>query len=330
MTDNNYDPSMIRYCIAYLKGRREGEIRIEEISKTLEREDTFIWLALHEPNEYLLKLAQREFDLHELAIEDTRRAHQRPKLEQYGNTLFIVLKTAMLIEQQVQLGETHMFVAPRFFMTVRHGPSVTYSRVRERLETTPVRLARGPAMAAHAVMDFVVDSYGPISDILENRFEQFEMDLFTGQYSRETIERLYDLKRELLVLRGAAAPVVEITDGLIRFHSDLIPRDARVYYRDIHDHVIRLLTTIDETREMLTAAMQVNLALVSVEQNEAVRRLAGWGAIMAVPTVVFSLYGMNFRDMPELNSRYGYPAVMVMVVLVCFWLYRRLKHYGWL
>ena len=330
MTGNEYDPNMIRYCIAYLKGERQGDIRIEEISKTLQHQDTFVWLALHEPNEYLLSLAQHEFDLHELAIEDARRAHQRPKLEQYGDTLFIVLKTAMLTEQQVQLGETHMFVAPRFFMTVRHGPSVTYMKVRERLETTPVHLARGPAMAAHAVMDFVVDNYVPIANALENRFEQFEMDLFTGEYSRETIERLYDLKRELLVLRGAAAPVLDITDGLIRFHNDLIPRDSRVYFRDIHDHVIRLLSTIDETREMLTAAMQVNLALVSVEQNEAVRRLAGWGAIMAIPTVVFSLYGMNFRDMPELNLRYGYPVVMATVVLVCFWLYRRLKRYGWL
>jgi magnesium transporter len=264
LTGNEYDPSMIRYCIAYLKGERQGEIRIEDISETLERQDTFVWLALHEPNEFLLKLAQREFDLHELAIEDARRAHQRPKLEQYGDTLFIVLKTAMLTGQQVQLGETHMFVAPRFFMTVRHGPSVTYMKVRERLETTPVHLSRGPAMAAHAVMDFVVDNYGPIADDLEARFEQFEKDLFTGQYSRATIERLYELKRELLVLRGAAAPVMDITDGLIRFHTDLIPKDARVYFRDIHDHVIRLLSTIDETREMLTAAMQVNLALVSV------------------------------------------------------------------
>ena len=179
-------------------------------------------------------------------------------------------------------------------------------------------------------MDFVVDNYGPIAISLENSFEKFEMDLFTGRYSRETIERLYDLKRELLVLRGAAAPVLDITDGLIRFHTDLIPRDSRVYFRDIHDHVIRLLSRIDETREMLTAAMQVNLALVTVEQNESVRRLAGWGAIMAIPTVVFSLYGMNFRDMPELSSTYGYPVVLGAVAVVCVWLYRRLKHFGWL
>lgn len=330
MSGDNYDPSMIRYCIAYLKGERLGEISIDDISETLEREDTFVWLALHEPNDHLLKLAQSEFDLHELAIEDARRAHQRPKLEQYGDMLFIVLKTAMLSDQDVQLGETHMFVAPRFFMTVRHGPSVTYTKVRERLETTPAHLARGPAMAAYGVMDFVVDNYGPIADALEARFEQFEQDLFTGQYNRETIGRLYELKRELLLLRGAAAPVMDITDGLIRFHTDLIPKDARVYFRDIHDHVIRLLSTIDETREMLTAAMQVNLAQVSVEQNEAVRRLAGWGAILAIPTVVFSLYGMNFTHMPELTSRYGYPAILAVVVVVCLWLYRRLKRFGWL
>jgi magnesium transporter len=330
LSGDNYDPSMIRYCIAYLKGERLGEISIDDISETLEREDTFVWLALHEPNDHLLKLAQSEFDLHELAIEDARRAHQRPKLEQYGDMLFIVLKTAMLSDQDVQLGETHMFVAPRFFMTVRHGPSVTYTKVRERLETTPAHLARGPAMAAYGVMDFVVDNYGPIADALEARFEQFEQDLFTGQYNRETIGRLYELKRELLLLRGAAAPVMDITDGLIRFHTDLIPKDARVYFRDIHDHVIRLLSTIDETREMLTAAMQVNLAQVSVEQNEAVRRLAGWGAILAIPTVVFSLYGMNFTHMPELTSRYGYPAILAVVVVVCLWLYRRLKRFGWL
>ena len=330
MTSNNYNPSMLRYCIAYLKGERLGDIRIEDISETLEREDTFVWLALHEPNEYLLQLAQSEFNLHELAIEDAHRAHQRPKLEQYGDMLFIVLKTAMLSDQDVLIGETHMFVAPRFFMTVRHGPSVTYIKIRERLEITPLRLAIGPAMAAYGVMDFVVDNYEPIADALEARFEQFEKDLFTGGYNRETIGRLYDLKRELLLLRGAAAPVLDITDGLIRFHTDLIHKDARVYFRDIHDHVMRLLSTIDETREMLTAAMQVNLALVSVEQNEAVKRMAGWGALLAIPTVVFSLYGMNFKDMPELGLHYGYPVILAVVAVVCLWLYRRLKRFGWL
>lgn len=330
MSSSDYRPEMVRYCIAYLRGQKLGEIPIDDISEVLKREDTFVWLALHEPNDFLLAKTQEEFDLHELAIEDAHSAHQRPKLEQYGSTLFVALKTAMLHDEQVLLGETHMFIGPHFFMTVRHGPSVTYGKVRERLETRPAHLARGPVMAAHGVMDFVVDNYGPIADALEARFEQLERDLFKGQFDRDTIERLYDLKRELLVLRGAAAPVIEITDALVRFHTDFISKDARVYFRDVHDHVIRLLATIDETREMLTAAMQVNLALVSVEQNDAVRRLAGWGAILAIPTVVFSLYGMNFQYMPELAWHYGYPAMVGAVSVACLWLYRRLKRFGWL
>ena len=330
MTTNEYGPDVVRYCIAYVRGRRLGDIGIEDISKTLQQDNTFVWLALHEPGEELLRQMQRQFDLHELAIEDALAAHQRPKLEQYGNLLFIVLKTAKLVDEQVQLGETHMFVGTRFFITVRHGPSTTYRSVRERLETTPEHMAKGPAMAAYGVMDFIVDSYSPIADTMERRFEQLETDIFRGGFDRKTIERLYDLKRELLALRAAAVPVLDITDELIRFHNDLVPKELRVYFRDVHDHVIRLTGATDEIREMLTVAMQVNLALAAVEQNDAVRRLAGWGAILAIPTVVFSLYGMNFRHMPALNWEYGYPIMLGAVTVVCVWLYRRLKKFGWL
>jgi len=322
---------MIRYCIAYRHGQRIGEIEeMEGIRKTLQQPDSFIWMALQEPNEQLLLSLQQEFDLHELAIEDARRAHQRPKLEQYGNSLFIVMKTAMMWDEEVHLGETHIFAGPQFFITVRHGPSITYGKVRERLESAPAHLAKGPAMAVYGVMDFIVDNYHPILHALQEKFDQVEADIVNGKSTRETIGRLYQLKRELLVLRGAAAPVLDITDELMRLHPDLIPKDVRVYYRDIHDHVMRLIATADEIREMLTAAMQVNLAFVSVEQNEAVRRLAGWGAILAVPTVVFSLYGMNFKDMPELGFHYGYPLVVSATALACIWLYHRLKRFGWL
>jgi len=321
---------MIRYCIAYKHGQRMGEIEMEQIRETLQQQDSFIWMALHEPNEQLLLRLQHEFDLHELAIEDARAAHQRPKLEQYGNSLFIVVKTAMMWEEQIQLGETHMFVGPRFFITVRHGPSVSYAKVRERLETTPEHMAKGPAMAAYGVLDFVVDNYLPLVDGMQKKFDQLETDIFNGKFNRETIGRLYGLKRELVVLRNAAAPVLDITEELMRFPTELVPKDVRVYYRDVHDHVVRLLATADEIREMLTAAMQVNLAFISVEQNESVRRLAGWGAILAIPTVTFSMYGMNFKDMPELGFHYGYPAAISVTVLGCVWLYRRLKFYGWL
>jgi magnesium transporter len=223
-----------------------------------------------------------------------------------------------------------MFVGARFFITVRHGPSITYRSVRERLESMPELLAKGPAIAAYGVMDFIVDNYGPIADDIESRFEQLETDIFRGSFDRGTIGRMYDQKRELLALRGAVAPVLEITDELVRFHTDFIPKELRVYFRDVHDHVIRLIGTTDEIREMLTAAMQVNLALATVDQNDAVRRLAGWGAILAIPTVVFSLYGMNFRHMPELNWDYGYPTMLGVVTLICVWLHRRLKRFGWL
>lgn len=330
MSSENKENPMVRYCIVYTNGQRQGEIEIEQISETLEQEDTFIWVALHEPSEELLHTLQLEFDLHELAIEDARAAHQRPKLEQYGSALFIVLKTAVLTDEHVHLGETHMFVNPRFFVTIRHGPSISYSKVRERLEQTPQRMAKGSAMAAYGVMDFVVDNYYPVLEAVTDKFEQLEADIFKGRFNRDTIERLYELKRELLVLRGAAAPVLDITDALIRLHPDLIHKDVRLYYRDIHDHVIRLVASVDEIREMLTAAMQVNLAFVSVEQNESVRRLAGWGAILAMPTVVFSLFGMNFKHMPELGWTYSYPATLVATAIACVWLYFRLKKFGWL
>ena len=256
MTNKDTSHGMVRYCIAYLNGQRLGEIEIEDISETLKREDTFVWVALHEPNELLLLKLRHEFDLHELAIEDARVAHQRPKLEQYGNSLFVVMKTAMLWDEKVQLGETHMFIGPRFFLTVRHGPSVTYGKARERLETTPQHMAKGSAMAAYAVMDFIVDNYHPIVHAMQERFEQLETDIFNEKFNRETVGQLYALKRELLVLRGAAAPVLDITDELMRLHPDLIHKEVRLYYRDIHDHVVRLTAAIDELREMLTAAMQ--------------------------------------------------------------------------
>jgi magnesium transporter len=330
MSTTKTDNTMLRYCIAYSKGLRQANIEIDQISETLQQEDTFIWVAMHEPSEDLLKSLQREFDLHELAIEDARVAHQRPKLEQYGSSLFVVLKTASLADEHVQLGETHMFINPRFFVTIRHGPSISYTSARERLERTPQHMAKGTAMAAYVVMDFVVDNYYPILEEIKLNFEQLEADIFNGQFNRDTISRLYALKRELQLLRSAAAPVLDITDALIRLHPDLIHKDMRLYYRDIHDHVIRLVASLDEIREMLTAAMQVNLAFVTVEQNESVRRLAGWGAILAIPTVIFSLFGMNFHNMPELGWTYGYHATLLGTLLACIWLYFRLKKFGWL
>jgi magnesium transporter len=321
---------MVVNCVAYRHGERIGDIPVEQISDVLAQDGTFVWVGLHEADATLLRTIQMEFGLHELAVEDALSAHQRPKLEEYGDSLFVVLQTAQWWEDSMHLGETHVFVGKRFLVSVRHGPSLTYSKVRERCEANPARLAMGPGYALYAVMDFIVDNYAPIVERFGDRLEHLESAIFAESFDRHAIEQLYDLKRELQQLRSAAAPVLEICTELMRLHSDIVPKETKEYFRDIRDHARRVVEAADAMREMLTAAMQVHLALASVAQNEVVKRLAGWGAILAIPTMVFSLYGMNFRHMPELDWRFGYPMVMAIVVLGCAWLYRRLRRVGWL
>lgn len=317
-------------CIAYQGGQRLGVITIEDISEVLNQDGVFVWLGLHEPNEVLLRRIQEEFNLHELAVEDAHAAHQRPKLEEYGRSLFIVLKTIQMIEEAIYFGETHFFVGERFIVTIRHGPSLTYAKVRERCETVPQQLAEGPGFVLYAIMDFVVDSYRPIIDIFEERVRKLEADMFRGDFDRNTITKFYELKRNLLDIRSAMIPMSEVCAQLMRLHSDIISPEMRVYFRDIHDHITRVIEAADSMREVLTTSMQVNLALVSVRQNEVVKRLAGWAAILAVPTVIFSLYGMNFSFMPELEWGYSYPLTLGVVGVNCLLLYRRLKRNGWL
>lgn len=322
--------AMVMKCVAYRQGERLGEIPIEEISDVLQQDGTFVWLGLREPNEALLAKIQEEFGLHELAVEDARSAHQHPKLESYGDTLFLAMQTAHWVHDKVQFGETHVFAGPRFLVSVRHGSPLGFGKVRERCECMPQRLAKGPGFVMYAIMDFVVDHYMPVVDGLQARLEKLEGEIFRNQYNRETLEELYTLKRELMLVRGATAPLQDICNELMRFHEHIVPKDVRFYYRDIYDHTKRINQAIDSMREMLATAMQVHLALVTVRQNEVVKRLAGWGAILAIPTMVFSLYGMNFKHMPELEWVYGYPLALGSLTLACVVLYVRLKRIGWL
>lgn len=315
--------------VAYRHGQSLGEIAIDEISGLIQQPDTFVWLGLHEPDEALLLKIQGEFGLHELAIEDAHHAHQRPKIETYSGSLFIVLKTAQLEAGEVAYGETHLFVGPNFLVTVRHGASSSYAHMLQRCEGGTKGLHKGPGFALYAVLDFVADNYQPIVAKFEQDFDAIETDIFKDRFDRLVIERLYALKRHLLELRNAALPLAEISAELMRLHEDLIPKELRAYFRDIQDHVSRLVGLIDGMRDMLTTAMQVNLALVANNQNEVVKRLAGWGAILAIPTVTFSLYGMNFEWMPELKWRAGYPLAVVAKLLGCVFVYRRLRRTGW-
>jgi len=324
------DNNKIIKCAAYQDGASIGDVTVENISEVLKRENTFVWLGLYEANGELLAKIQQEFGLHELAIEDALTAHQRPKIEEYGESLFMVLHTAHLAEEQVEFGETHIFMGPRFLVTVRHGASRSHSKIRERCEAMPQQLAKGPGFVLYSIMDFIVDNYVPVIDGLQQRFDVLESAIFESRPSRQTIEGLYELKRELLQLEGAINPVIDICNELMRFHSGLIPKDVQVYFRDIADHIKRIDQAIRGMREMLLAAMQVHLTFETVRQNEVVKRLAGWGAILAIPTMVFSWYGMNFRHMPELDWQYSYPLVVGGVGVGSVLLYLRLKRVGWL
>ncbi|KDP88372.1 MULTISPECIES: magnesium and cobalt transport protein CorA [Cupriavidus] len=316
--------------VAYRGGKRLGDVGVDEISEAITVPGTFVWLGLHEPDLPLLRKVQQEFGLHDLAVEDALDAHQRPKLETYGDSIFIVLNTAQLVDEEVVVGETHLFVGPNYVVSVRHGVSSSYAPVRERCESDPRALANGPGYVLYALMDFVVDHYMPIVTRLEDAFEQLEEGIFRDEFDRAAIEHLYHIKRQVLRLRNAVYPIEEICGQLIRLHEALVPKELRAYFRDIEDHASRLVRTLDVVREMLTTAVQVNLALVTVGQNEVVKRLAGWGAILAIPTVVFSLYGMNFSFMPELQFHYAYPVVIGVTVLACGGLWRKLHKSGWI
>jgi magnesium transporter len=321
---------MIMKCVAYKHGISLGEVTIEDISEVLKQPDTFVWLGLREADTELLLKIQEEFSLHELAIEDACAAHQRPKLEEYGESLFIVLHTASLGMDSVDFGETHIFVGSQFVVTVRHGSTLDHRKIRARCEAMPHQLSKGPGFVLYAIMDFIVDNYVPVIDGLQERFESLEVAIFENRPSRQTMEDLYELKRELLLLKSAIMPVIDICNELMRFHNGIIPKDVRVYFRDIADHIKRIDQAIDDTREMLISAMHVHLTFETVRQNEVVKRLAGWGAILAIPTMVFSWYGMNFKHMPELDWEYSYPFVVGGVIIGSALLYLRLKRAGWL
>ena len=319
-------------CAAYSDGRRVANIPIEAISEHLDDANGFLWIGLHEPSEKLLKQIQEEFKLHDLAIEDAHRAHQRPKLETYGDTLFIVLRTAQMNAQtrEIYFGETHFFVGGNFIVSIRHGSSRAYTDVRTRCESTPHLLRKGPGFALYAVMDSIVDQYFPVIDALEGELEILEENIFGEKSSRQTTEQIYHLKRQLVDVKRAISPLIDICTRLMRFDLKLIPEDTRPYFRDVYDHVIRINEMVDSGREILGTALEANFSLISIAQSDIHKRFAGWAAIIAVPTMIAGIYGMNFRFMPELSWQYGYPFVLILTVVICGVMYAVFKRSGWL
>lgn len=323
--------SMVINCVAYhTDGRRIGDVSLDDISEVLKQPDTFVWVGLHEPDAALLDKIQEEFDLHDLAIEDAQHAHQRTKIETYGDSLFIVVQTAQLISGHIAFGETHIFLGARYLVTVRHGASLSYAPARRNCEHTPELLAHGPSYGLYGVLDFIVDNLLPIVRDFREELQELEKDIFADTFNRSTIRRLYDMQRDLMTLRLAAAPLQDIISQLVRLHPQLIPDELRAYFRDVYDHVFRVNESISAMREMLAAAINVNLSLVTFGQNEVMKRLAGYAAMLAAPTLITSWYGMNFAHMPELNKPWAYPVIIGLVATLVGSIYYFLKRAKWL
>jgi magnesium transporter len=312
--------------------RRPGELDLEQMYEACRTPECFAWIGLYEPSEDEFDSVRREFNLHELAVEDAIKAHQRPKLEVFEDehSLFIVLKTARYVEggSAVETGEIQVFIGDGFIVTVRHGETKLHD-VRLQLEKRPELLRLGPGAALHAIIDRVVDDYAPVIGALDRDIRQLEAEVFSDRRTDST-QRIYSLKREVLELYDAVAPLNEPLDRLERFDFPLIPKELRPYFRDVRDHVIRYVREVDAFRELLTSILAANLTQASVRQNEDVRRISAWAAIVAVPTLITGIYGMNFEHMPELGWTVGYPLALAVMALVCIALYRNFKRAGWL
>jgi magnesium transporter len=318
-------------CAAYSKGRRIADIELHQVHEVLKEKNQFVWIGLHEPSEEILSQVQSEFDLHDLAVEDAHNAHQRPKVELYGDSLFIVLRTAQMNKQHhIDFGETHFFVGPNFIVSIRHGSSVSYANVRSRCENTPELLSKGQGFALYAVMDFIVDQYFPVVHEMEQELEMVEDKIFKEKPSRETTERIYQLKRELLSVKRAVSPLVDICNRLMRFDIALISEEIRPYFRDVYDHVIRINEMVDNTRELLNTALEANFSLLSIAQSDVSKKFAGWAAIIAIPTMVAGFYGMNFNFMPTVQWQFGFYAVILFTMGACILVYFFFRRSGWL
>jgi len=324
---------MLISCVAYQQGRKVADIPIEDISEYVSRPDCFVWVALVEPTREELDEMALEFGLHELAVDDARNGHQRPKIEEYGDSLFAVLHPVERIKREdgsddLLIGEVDVFVGPNYVLSVRHRTRVGFAAVRTRAEREPDLLRHGSAFVFYALIDNVVDRYFPVLDELETELEKVEDQIFVRGNARANIQALYGLKRRLMLLKHAVDPLMEATGKLYGGRVPQICMGMGEYFRDVYDHLHRIHASIEGIRDMVATAIQVNLGMISLADNEVTKRLAAWGALITVPTLIAGIYGMNFEDMPELKLHFGYPltiAVMVVIDLLLFWRFRAVK-----
>ena len=321
---------MLINCVAYQNGRKLADIPVDQIHLFVNEPDCFVWVALRDPEPAELEAMQKEFGLHELAVEDARHGHQRPKIEEYGESLFVVLQIVEPSDGDLHVGEMAIFVGKNYVLSVRSRARRGFTDVRDRCEREPELLRHGPGYVLYTLMDAVVDRYFPVLDGLETELEGIEERIFADQAVRANIEALYELKQKLMILKHAAEPLLEATSKLFGGRVPSICIGLHDYFRDVYDHLLRLNQSMDSMRDMLTTAITVNLSLITLQESETTKRLAAYAALVAVPTMIVGVYGMNFDYMPELRSPYGYPATLAVIAAIDAYLFHRFRKAKWL
>lgn len=323
---------MLINCVAYQEGKKLSDIPVADISDYLEKPEAFVWVALRDPGIDEIAVMQEEFSLHELAVEDACRGHQRPKMEEYGDSVFVVAHIVELAGDELNVGQLAVFAGPNYVLSVRRDANQGFLGVRARAEREPHQLKKGAGFVLYALVDSVVDRYFPVVDMLESELESIEDHIFgqPGGGQRANVERLYALKRKAQQLRHAVTPLM---DAIGRLHGGRVPSvvvETQDYFRDVHDHLFRIAGRLDAVRDTINTAIQVTLSMVAIEENDISKKLASYAAIFAVFTAFAGVWGMNFDFMPELKWKYGYLFALGTMVSVCGYLYWRFKKAGWI
>src|SRR5437763_8789896 len=323
-------PAMLINCVAYEEGRKLADIDKRDIRNYLQRPGCFVWVALRDATEEELSEMQDEFDLHPLAVEDARHGHQRPKIEEYGDLLFVVVNTVDVVGDELKIGEVDIFVGRNYVLSVRQHSEQGFLGVRARAEREPELLRNGAGYVLYALIDADVDRYFPVLDAVETELESVEQQLFAAKDPRANVESLYYVKQKLTTLKHVTGPMLEYSGKLFGGRVPQVCAGLGEYFRDVYDHLVRVNQSIDTARDTVATAIQVNLGLVQVSDTEVTKRLAAYGALVAVPTMIVGIYGMNFKHMPELDWPLGYPLVMAVIAAIDLYLFSRFRKAGWL
>jgi len=321
---------MLVNCAVYQGGKKFADIKPEEIGQYVSRPECFVWVALKDPGPGELAVLQKEFDLHELAVEDARHGHQRPKIDEYGDSLFSVLHNVAVVGDELKVGEVDLFVGRNYVLSVRNQAEPGFAAVRARCEREPDLLKHGAGFVFYALVDAVVDRYFPVLDAVEDQFEKFEEQIFSGKSLRANIEGLYYVRQKLTTLQHAVVPLLEAVGKLYGGRVPQVCSGMQDYYRDVYDHLVRISQSISSQRDTVTTAIQVNVAMITFSETEVTKRLAAWGALIAVPTFIASLYGMNFKNIPELQWDFGYPLSLGVMAAIDAYLWLRFRKARWL